>query len=70
VQREREHVVAPVEDLLRAIAMVHVLQSITATRPTRVRAFKASMATAMLLSRQKPMAWSRRQWWPGGRVNA
>jgi len=42
----------------------------TAMRCSWWRAFAVSMATPMLLNRQKPMPRSGRQWWPGGRVSA
>ena len=38
----------------------------TRLRPWRSQAYLA--ATATLLKKQKPIAWLRVAWWPGGRV--
>ena len=45
-------------------------QSRIATRRSPSSACAQRAAIAIELKRQKPIAWSGRAWWPGGRANA
>ena len=66
VQRDVQDVGVGVEDVLGAVAVVRV--PVDDQRPARPRSRSAAAATATLLSRQKPIAWSGSAWWPGGRT--
>ena len=69
MHRDEEHRRVLPEHRLRAVAVVDV--PVDDRDPLRRRAFCACRAAiATLLNRQKPIASSCEEWWPGGRTSA